>query len=793
MSEEKLDSKIVKKIVRENHLDFLYDLHKKGINIGKDNLEKLREAKLIEPAYSKKEREQIVNDTINKSTLNTNTDKSKKADSYIDIVSTAEQSSEYDIITSKELEERRKKYGHIFEGRTKPILRYEWMPVSTTEHTPEFIEWIDSINQRGFNNKTQYKPFNLYVQQAYQWLQENKTSADFDDDDEREEYRQEELRRCNDNALYFLNKYIWYKEGNAEDESGRIKYIAAPAHEFLAYMDDCNYSMGIAKGRQMAATTTIMSLNVRKVVFKQNYFTKFITEDDEKAVEIFDDKLKYAFSELPDWMRPDVLNERDNLFKIGKRGEAKGVKEGVGSSIRVVPPKRTAIAGGAPQEVMIDEAGNIKILDVMIGNARPTMLFFDPKTGKLKLKRRLVFWGTGGNMSKGGKAFETELMAIFKDWDERKFKTGIVPIFFNWHCRPGATQEIYDSEKEVAYGKAAENSQDPDSKQHITEFHQTWPNTITDVFRASAKTLVDDEYIEQSLERIRLANQDTSFTLHQYGYFEPVFDYNQPMPEGSFVDYKIIGSNFIPTSDLDPRASTTIFFHPQREWSNRYMAGVDPIDTNSGLSKFSSTIWDRHEHVPAAILNFRVPDYQSVFLQSLLLSLYYDHKEVKTGIKELIESNRGTAYYQFLTFMGYGKECVLNYELPFYIQNKSTINEGVGIDNKGVRNEIFVNKMSEMFKIYGQNFYHSILFEQLKTFTCTVSDKGKAVWGPINIKYFRDDALWSCTFSYICGEMCFPELVPTNLEKQKSNIKVIYKLVRDKNNKLKYQAIRVSA
>jgi hypothetical protein len=782
------------KIVRENHLDFLDKLYHEGIDIGPANIEKLRAGNYLQKDIPTKEkRREIVSDIINQSRLNRDSDSSREADGFLDIVDSrhiGETVQEFEILSDTELEARRIDHGLIFEGRNnKPILRNEWMPTSITEHSPRFIDWINSINKNGFSNKIQYREFNLYCQQAYQWLHENKTSADFEDDDEREEYRQEELRRCDDNALYFLNKYVWYQEGNAEDGSGRIKYTASKAHEFLAYMDDCGYSMGIAKGRQMAATTTIMALNMRKVVFRQNYFTKFITEDDDKAIEIFEDKLKYAFGELPDWMKPDILNDRDNLFKTGKKGAKKGSKEGVGASIRLAVPKRTAIAGGAPQEVMIDEAGNIKILGIMIGNARPTMLWYNKRTKKLQLKRRLVFWGTGGEMDKGGKAFETELMALMSQWDEGNYSSGIVPIFFDWTCRPGATQEDYDNEKYVAY-KKAENNQDPDAKKHITEFHQTWPRSLSDVFRTSAKTLVDDEYIEASLVRIGKAKQNKGYTLHQSGYFEPIYDTNIEMIEGSLVPYKIIGATFIPTEDIDRRASVTIFMQPDHKWRDRYFIGVDPIDTNSGLSDFSSVVWDKYWKTPSAILNFRVPNYPEVFLQALLLSLYYDPREIKIGTKELIESNRGTSYYQFLVSMGYGEECVLNYQLPHSFQNKTTINEGVGIDNKGIRNTMLINRMFELFKTYGENFYHTILFEQLKTFTCVISGGGKEMWGPINKKYFKDDTLWGTTFSYICAELCFPELVPKNMDVVRKEYKLTSKLMRGKDGKLSRVTVR---
>lgn len=768
----------VSRKIKENQLDFLFELHSQGVDIGQQNIKELEDAGYFGD-FEKKSYKQEPVDKIIEPILDVVTDENKETDKSVDIIELDENQfiPEDEIITDAALEERRVLYKHKFEGRSYEITQDEWLPESVTEHTQDFIDWINSINNLGFFEKTYYRKFALYCQQAYTWLQDTRSLSEIFDDDEREDYMARELDRCGENTLYFVNKYGYYKEG--DDESGRVKYIARPVHEFMCYMDDCGYSVGMTKGRQIAATTTLMMIDVKEIIFRTNYFMKFITEDKDKAEEIFEDKLKYPFSQLPDWMRPDVMNERDNLFKIGYK-EEKGKKEGVGSKILVVAPKKTAIAGGAPQKVKIDEAGNIPILGQMINNARPTMMWFNPKTKKIQIKRKLWFWGTGGEMDKGGKAFEDQFMSILDKWNQGDYSSAIVPVFFNWTCRPGATQEDYDREKRVAYAKEGTE----EGKKAITEFHQSWPQTLSDVFRTSAKTLVDEDMIEKALERINKVKRENKFTLHQSGFFEPVYDTNIEAPEGSDVPYKIIGSTFIPTSDIDERASVTIFMHPKDTWHNRFFKGTDPIDTDTGLSYFASTVWDKYYKCPAAILNWRTRDYRQVFLQSLLLNLYYDNKHEKTGIKELIESNRGTSYYQYLEMKGYGREAVLNYQLPHAFQNKTTINEGVGIDNKGIRNTMIINKMHEMFAVYGENFYHSILFEQLKTFVCTISDKGKEMWGPINKKHYRDDTLYSTTFSYICAELCFPELEPFDSQSNDRKYKIKYKTVRDKNYKL---------
>jgi hypothetical protein len=348
---EKVNKEVAKREVAENTLDYLFELHNKGIPISEENL-KLLERKgyfkndIPQPPKEKEEKKDVIFETQ----LNFSSPKQKEIDKNIDIVF-GEIHDFTEFITTEEKETSPQEI--IFEGG-RVITQKDWLPESTTEHTQDFIDWVNHINNYGsVSNK--YKKFNLYVQQSNQWLEENSDYTQYQNRHDVDEYQQEELSRCAENTLYFLDKYVYYKEG--DDKSGKVKYKSYPAHKVMAYLNDCGYSFAIAKGRQIAATTTLMACDVKDAVFKRNYFMKFITEDQEKAEEIFEDKLKYAFSELPYWMRPNVANERDNLFRLGYK-EEKGDRKGVNSTIRVTPPKRTAVAGGAPQKVKIDEAGN---------------------------------------------------------------------------------------------------------------------------------------------------------------------------------------------------------------------------------------------------------------------------------------------------------------------------------------------------------------------------------------------------------------------------------------------------
>lgn len=781
------------KLAKEGHLDFLYDLHIEGVPLPQNEMEALRkngyfrEDRRINKKEDVLEPQQEKEVPLREDKLLKKTDDQKHFDTFIDIIEEKDDDEEdtdgtdntkTSVISDTQLEKRRQEHGYIFEGRKKNITNKDWLPQPLEGEVYEkpFVEWIDSINA-GFNNRGRYRKFTLYVQQAYEWLSDGLSAADFYEEDAKEEYMMEELRRCSINSLYFLNKYIYYKDTVVK--SGQTKYIAAPAHEIESYLNDCGYSTGEAKPRQMAMTTTKMALKLASIVFKRNYYMKFITEDEKKAEEIFEDKLKYPFSQLPEWMKPNVLNERENFFKLGDK-ESKGDRDGVNSTIRVAIPKRTVIAGGSPDEVDIDEAGNIGLLTEMLDNQRPTRLWFNPETKKLEVKRKVNFFGTGGETDRGGKAFEIQMLSLMRQWQQRNFNAYIVPVFFSWHARPGATQADYDREYALAY-----SDNGPDAEKTKREFHQSWPNSLADVFRTSANTLVDEAFIEANVKRILEAQQKMGHPVITHGYFEPIFDESVPADSNSDLPFKVIGAEFIPTEDLDPRSTTMIFQHPKRGWKNRYFQGTDPIDTIAGTSNFASAIWDKHYQTLSAVVDFRVSNIEYVFQQSMLLGLYYDvMKDVKDGVQELIESNRGTAYTLYKKNKGFLNNMVLNSEMEVRLMtaNNTSQNEGIGIDNKGNRNITIISYMREMNNYCAQNFYIPKYFEQLRTFVCHVTDGGRDTWGPMNKKYFKDDILFGAVFSYICAEIVYKDLRPIDTQNEvKRRVVTEHRLIYDSN------------
>ncbi len=776
-----------KKVIRskenlERRLEFLYGLHEAGVELNLTDVQLLKNNGFIKTPRAKKidkKRQHAIFRADKKSKSRgagrdySIKDKTEQAaDKHIDIIREEDDVNyEGSVVEENEYERMIQKSHYKYVG--KEITKEDWKPpmadAGIITYDPDFVKWIDSINA-GFGSKKSYAPFNKYCQQAMQWLADNDSIANYIGIDEQVAFARKEKQRCTDNSLYFLNRYLVLKEGNIE--GGGRQFKAWECQAIICYLFDLGYSYMVGKPRQIGATSTIGALFVKRIVFGKSYFVKFITETLEKGEEIFDDKIKHAFYHLPDFLKPTVNNDRDNLLRLFYKPK-KGDVGGVDSKLQVTAPQVTAINGGAPNLVGIDEAGNINILSEMMNEGRPALFWINPETGNMEMKRQLVVWGTGGEMDRGGKAFEREFRSATEAWAQRDFHYGIVPVFFDCFSKPGLTEEFYNKEK-LFYEK-----QGMDNEKSLVQFHQHYPTCIDDMFLTSSDTLIPMETITVNINRIRKM-PDKERPVH--GYFEPDLDENKPMPGSTDVPFMIRGARFIPTAEDDKRASCIIFKHPDKNWANRYYQGTDPIFSESGHSKMASGIWDNLANTISAIVNCRFDDYRYNYMQAMLLGLYYD----QNNCRNLIESNVGSGFMDYIDAKGYWRTIVPNNMIHAHMQTPSGGKMGIG--KRANTAKFILHKLQELCEVYAPNIWIEEFFVQLKTYVRKVTAAGNESFKVENAKYYYDDIIDAVTYSYICGQS-FSHLEPYEKDKRKAK-KTKYRYAYDDSFNLTLKKVR---
>lgn len=610
------------------------------------------------------------------------------------------------------------------------------------EYPKEFVKWINSINS-GWQNKTKYEPLELYCKQAEEWLKDTSCIEDFDSEEDQMDWLIVELERCRVNSLYFCNKYGWIKEDKAPDGSGMLKYEAWEAQKVLLFLFDCGYSMMIGKARQIGFTTTMCLAGMKRVSLNKSYFIKFVTHSERKGVEIFRDKVKWAFSKLPNHMAMKVKNWTDNIMSFDRKGKEKGRDDGGGSRFQVDSPAIDAINGGSPSAVLIDEIGLFEIFGEMMREGRPALFKFNPETGKMTMQQQFIAWGTGGEMDKGGSVFEAEFKNCLQQWNEGNYSYGIIPVFMNAYARPGVDRAFIEEQK-IAYMSLEGTKKGDEAK---VQFHQHYPMTTDDMFIRKSKTLVPLHYCQKRLDEIY--NKDKEI---EYGYFEPIFNPTQPTPD-LITPFKVIGAKFIKTSGRDDASTTCmVASHPPvgEVWINRWYQGTDPINSETGHSKMSSSIWDAYDNTVASVVFHRDRKFKETYLQVLLQSLYYD-QEGSRGAMELLENNIGDMHLDFQEQMGFKHKFTAQASLPLYLQVQS--GKWFGISNKVNTAPRIVAKMEEMLEAYGDQIDVPWLWEQLKTFTekdlKSSNSHRQTRYQAADLRYDYDDVIFSVVFSYI--------------------------------------------
>ncbi len=748
----------------ESHIDFLYELYTNGIPLEPKDFQLLIDKGRISKPTGKKT---FIHDAIQR----------KPTQEELEVTT-----------TSPITPQKKEKILRSYNVSGKEPQKSDWMPDHIINHSQEFIDWIDSINA-GFQSRIDYSKFEIYKFQADGWYNENDSIVNYDEEESKYQYAMQEFRRCSINSLYAANKYYYLKDPLID--GGKLKFYASDSYEhqrIVCYLLDCGYSLIIGKPRQPGLTSMVSIIAMNRIVSRKNYFIKFITEDlKDTGHEIFEDKLKFAFYSLDDWFIPatngvpDVLNDRDNLFRVGRKGQ-KGRIHGLNSKIQVVAPSKTAINGGTPPFVLVDEIGSIPILTEMLNEGRPTMFRRNRITGEMELRGQLCLFGTG-TTSKGGAAFEAEWKRFMGLWKDHEFSSGIIPLFFDWTTR--CDEAEYLRQKKYYYGSRA-TDENIDVETSKVQFHQHFPTYPADMFSTTQKLLASRDFIDRNIKKCEGIDP---IAKPQHGYFEPIVDKTKPMGENSDIPYAVTGAKWVPTEEYAEGSSTIIFMHPQRDWIYRYYGGTDPIASDTGTSKMSFVVWDKYYNTVSCVVNIRRsndPDYS--FQQCMLASMYYS-LQPKKAIPELIEKNIGLAYKNYRITHNTHHQLLFNAQLlPVYQSGEKS---SIGIDNKGVRNQNIIKKMQELVNNFGDKIYIPVIFEQLRTFSCNTTRSGIDRWGTIDHRYYFDDVLFAMTFSYICAESV--QKTPKYLGDIENNTKTIWVNTYDSNWNMIRKQIRVPA
>lgn len=150
----------------------------------------------------------------------------------------------------------------------------------------------------------------------------------------------EEIRKHLDNQFWRLNNLYYLK-----NEQG-VKVLMQMNAAQLELGGDLHYFNIILKARQLGFSTWILIYFLDCVLFQENHACGVIAQGLREAEDLFENKVKFAYENLPDWLKAELPSRTEN---------AKELTFSNGSSIVV----GTSLRGGTLQKLLVSEYGKI--------------------------------------------------------------------------------------------------------------------------------------------------------------------------------------------------------------------------------------------------------------------------------------------------------------------------------------------------------------------------------------------------------------------------------------------------
>ena len=638
-----------------------------------------------------------------------------------------------------------------------------WRPERPEVISEECRQFINSHIPR-FDQLIAFEPFFLYVEQARRWLEDKRTLADIDPG-ERFEWKQRELSRIAQNKLYGLNKYVTIKEDGFI--GGRRPYEASTPQALLAFLVDCGYSFDLVKGRQAAITSTMLAMVALEAVVRSSFSGVFMVhKKDGTGKTLFRDKFQSTFQHLPHWMIGEVDVSKgfssESAIMDFDPGDTKAQKGRDISELRLLSAEDSmTVNGRTPTWSLFDECQNIPTYQTIKSEIDPTMYQFNKAKGRFELVRQAFAWGTGSSNNTGQGAFENDFKSLLAAWEGGEDTSGWVPVFMDWTCRPGMTREFYNKQKAKYLRGQTEETKGLSATERLSLFSAHYPSKPDDAFMTSHKTLVPMEIIVKQQNRI--INECHKKGLKPVpGKFVPVWDESIHLPEGSPFPHPIRGAKWVPSAADDIEAPVRMFLEPDNSFAHRYTQGTDPIQNDGGFSRFSSAIWDAaarefeengqpaYAQGLACVLNARTAFPQDLFLQSVLMGIYYRNYGQK-ACRELVEINVGHRYVDFKCSPVFNlRESLLTRHelLPKYKVGSASNVYGIDLKGgKGSRKESLYGDITDLIRTHGHNIWYYDIWSQIRSISVEAKPDGSVVWGTMNKNVYNDDMVYAMAYA----------------------------------------------
>lgn len=177
---------------------------------------------------------------------------------------------------------------------------------------------------------------------------------------QQEEYAREEVRRCKEGFYFMCNgkvkhitgKYYFYlKFWKLEDDIfPDYRDLDRRYFEYLNYWENVSWCLGITIGkkRRQGATSMGVSNIVYECIFFKNSFCGLTSKTQVDAKTAFTNMLSFGYRQLPVFLKPKQLNNKDSVSELVFAHKSVEIKGGKGSVIDTDTGHRSKVDYRAP-------------------------------------------------------------------------------------------------------------------------------------------------------------------------------------------------------------------------------------------------------------------------------------------------------------------------------------------------------------------------------------------------------------------------------------------------------------
>lgn len=284
----------------------------------------------------------------------------------------------------------------------------------------------------------------------------------------------QEFEKCKKDPVYFISNYIKV----VHPIFGLVKFDLYPFQKRLINEFKSNRFNILRKFRQAGCTTLVAAFSLWKCIYTEHFKVVILSKDDDASMEVLS-RMKTAYDELPEFLKPKVIKDSAHALRFVN-----------GSEIKSKSSSKQSGRSAAASLLILDEAAFIENIDTIWAAAYPVI-----STGGSVIALSTVN-GVGNWFHKqynGAVKKENSFNAIDIHWKEH-------PQYFRHAGYEKMYERLMEQDPPV-------NIDEWENKTRGSISHKEWLQEYEAEFLGTGDTFVDGEILKQLKEQI---NEDYS-------------------------------------------------------------------------------------------------------------------------------------------------------------------------------------------------------------------------------------------------------------------------------------------